>query len=463
MKRMMMVILALLLCACQPTPDTEFIQNKANGKLMETVEQEAVLPYAPQDGDAEAAQSARTLKQALGVPDRVTDTLSGSVYGGSMQVEIDADVLVPDVTRVPVYEARIRQFSKEQAKQSARIFLGEGPYRNFNDMQAMRDGYTVDIQHTVRMIEAYQSRCYGDGCTEYGDLIDRANNAMQKQQEILESLPQPEPSEPWTGSFSDANWTVANGNNDMLFYQYGVLSFESDLTNPAFRTTVSEAQMAETATALLKALGNAAEPRLTELQPSDQFDRETYHSSTGIEDGHLSLYYLPYYAGIPCFDFNTNNGSDTAKTAAGIERSAAPAYKQERIAVGWQDDAVRSVSWTSPMEIIDTANENVALLPFDTILKTFQKQVFYNYFLDTPADGTEATFRMVIREIRFSYMRVQKPDSDTFLLVPVWDFLGYGVNPVFGDTEMMRRWYQGQSFLTINAIDGSIIDRNCGY
>lgn len=53
-------------------------------------------------------------------------------------------------------------------------------------------------------------------------------------------------------------------------------------------------------------------------------------------------------------------------------------------------------------------------------------------------------------------------------MIPVWDFFGkitYQTEEpgkAVQDPEMTED-YLGQSFLTINAIDGSIIDRSAGY
>lgn len=102
-------------------------------------------------------------------------------------------------------------------------------------------------------------------------------------------------------------------------------------------------------------------------------------------------------------------------------------------------------------------NANVSLLSFDDIMKIFQKQIFMNVYLDTGYPET-----MHITNIRLSYMRMRKPDSKDYYLLPVWDFLGYCTDEDVDDL-MSRSWYENQSFLTINAIDGSIIDRNVGY
>ena len=63
--------------------------------------------------------------------------------------------------------------------------------------------------------------------------------------------------------------------------------------------------------------------------------------------------------------------------------------------------------------------------------------------------------------------RIYEPSKDahTGLLVPVWDFFGTRKTETeydgesYSDTTDYPTW----SYLTINAVDGSIIDRSLGY
>ena len=69
---------------------------------------------------------------------------------------------------------------------------------------------------------------------------------------------------------------------------------------------------------------------------------------------------------------------------------------------------------------------------------------------------------MRITEITFSYMRVRKPDQAEYWLLPVWDFQGYDTR-FAADRMDDYDWWDTFSLLTVNAIDGSIVDRNLGY
>ena len=73
---------------------------------------------------------------------------------------------------------------------------------------------------------------------------------------------------------------------------------------------------------------------------------------------------------------------------------------------------------------------------------------------------------MRVSEIKLGLTKAYERDSsDTFLLIPVWDFIGTMT------TEIPQMSAEGdiiadnneKSFLTINAIDGSIFNKTLGY
>jgi len=69
-----------------------------------------------------------------------------------------------------------------------------------------------------------------------------------------------------------------------------------------------------------------------------------------------------------------------------------------------------------------------------------------------------------VNKITFGYTRIYDPQSDdsTGLLVPVWDFFGtYELS--YDGENMISVNDMDKSFMTINAVDGTLIDRWLGY
>lgn len=108
----------------------------------------------------------------------------------------------------------------------------------------------------------------------------------------------------------------------------------------------------------------------------------------------------------------------------------------------------------------EVKTENLKLLSFDEIMKIYEKMMLVQN-ADILNYEQERTYH--INRITFGYTRIYEPasDSKTGLLVPAWDFFGDFENTSEGTTYTNNMTYQ--SYLTINAIDGSIIDRGLGY
>jgi hypothetical protein len=66
-------------------------------------------------------------------------------------------------------------------------------------------------------------------------------------------------------------------------------------------------------------------------------------------------------------------------------------------------------------------------------------------------------------------MRIAKPNSKDYLVIPVWDFYGNSIGATGNESHTDDEYWgmmannPDRSFLTINAVDGSIINRNLGY
>ena len=468
MKRTFCILLCLVFLACVPTPEAEYVKTKAEGALEAAIEQTTPVPtYAaatgqPEDGASEPTQP--TLCETLGVPARVEESFSGKVYGGTLHVQFAADTDVPTVPCVPVYEAALRSFSPEELEQLTRLLLGDGPYYRYDYLRQRRAMLTMQMYRSARNIEALQNRVYGDACTNYDDLIQTEQYYMSTASSILEQEPEPESPQPWTGSFSDGRIALMNANDDALFYADGTFCYEMCPAVPERDLKVDTDALTTEARRLLNLVGGLAAAQPVGLVPADAWAMERYHSARGVDEDMFSATFLPTYAGIPSYNYHTYNGSDTAKTAAGVQESYSPSIPEEQIVVSYACGRIEHLQWDAPLELVAVANENVSLLPFETVLEIFRTEIFRHLYLDPARSGKpETEYTMVITGVRFSYARVKKANAETYYLVPVWDFVGYGEDDTFPITKGERGWYDSLSFLTVNAVDGSIINRNIGY
>ena len=112
------------------------------------------------------------------------------------------------------------------------------------------------------------------------------------------------------------------------------------------------------------------------------------------------------------------------------------------------------------MEIVETVVEQASMKSFEEI-----KDIFEQMVVVTNALGSDEEDKVTIdidREV-LRYTRISERDSfDTGLLVPVWDFMGKNLSEkpdaIFGVISS-----EDTCIMTINAIDGTVIDRELGY
>ena len=124
---------------------------------------------------------------------------------------------------------------------------------------------------------------------------------------------------------------------------------------------------------------------------------------------------------------------------------------------------IYDIYWYNSSKIKEVENENVKLLPWKEVQEIFEQQID---FMLTPAmghrkeEGQRIYFPqptdITIDRIHLGLTKVLVKDTDEYRLIPTWNFFGTDNSP----NDVVR--YE-KCYLTINAIDGSIIDRGVMY
>lgn len=129
----------------------------------------------------------------------------------------------------------------------------------------------------------------------------------------------------------------------------------------------------------------------------------------------------------------------------------------ECIEIRVNDDGIVGFDYNAPLAIEEVIVDRASMKSFEEIRDIFEQMaVVTNAQTEIDSDTPEGNVSIQVDRVILGYARISEADSyDTGLLVPVWDFRGEITN-LYGYTEV-------GSVLTINAIDGSIIDRSIGY
>ena len=124
-----------------------------------------------------------------------------------------------------------------------------------------------------------------------------------------------------------------------------------------------------------------------------------------------------------------------------------PWCAEERLTVTVSDEGVYEVCYRTPHIVGERLEAPDEFIPFQGILEIAQS------ILPLRLATIRAQKHLVIDRIAFGYARVQERyQPGVFRLVPAWDFFGYSGNPQLAE-----------SWLTIDACTGLVIDREYGY
>lgn len=138
-------------------------------------------------------------------------------------------------------------------------------------------------------------------------------------------------------------------------------------------------------------------------------------------------------------------------------------WSYEKVEFTVNKDGIQYVEIHNLYEIGEQQVTNVEMLPFAEIADIFESMLQIQNADMTYSKGK--TFD--IDRVTLGYMRVYDPgaDSASGLLVPVWDFFGKGTDyAVYQEEEYVNVQDDPRSsFMTINAADGTVIDRTLGY
>jgi hypothetical protein len=142
-------------------------------------------------------------------------------------------------------------------------------------------------------------------------------------------------------------------------------------------------------------------------------------------------------------------------------------WAYEKLNVFVNDRGVTELFYETPYSVDETLVENCKLLPFDRIQEIAQKMIL---IAAQPYSGPGAAIRsqsteIHVKEVRFGYARITETNADhSGLLVPAWTFMGDETDQcVYIDDTQGTNVRNHKTLLTVNTIDGTIIDLGVGY
>jgi hypothetical protein len=174
------------------------------------------------------------------------------------------------------------------------------------------------------------------------------------------------------------------------------------------------------------------------------------------KDGCKSLYEFMYTRSVNGVSVTYTN--DISSWPPEYPDSVSEGWMYEKLRIFVDDGGIYAYQWNGPCTVTEIVNEKATLLPFEQIKKIFENMILTKYGASGTEEAESASIN--ITSVRLGLTRVAEQNNNAYgLLVPAWDFFG-----VYDTGNGYPIGYDGfESLLTINAVDGSIIDRQVGY
>lgn len=485
------VLLLLSMAACQATPDKNIIVGKS---LDEMIDKATQTPPAE-----ETQMQGGTLAEKLGATDTYTAELVDAK--GKVSIHVNADVQIPDTAGVSVQRVGRGNFTQDQVNVLMDMLM-KGEAFSGDDFKPTKS----EIQQKILEVQAAKNQVSPDDSN--GKKIGRADwdaylADLQKQ---LEAAPETSERIPSTGQLEPMTMETDYSTGEKLYalaqsdeggyeslgvYNYdestNFLEYTSEKNSFSknmgyFWTKEAVEQNSYTGIETIESI-----PDVTITLEEAKAQAEALISALGVENlvcysadkmyggsydktvdqseyinPRKSVWFLRYTRGVDNVPV-TYTVWDCIKVEEDTQ-SAPWAYEDMTFAI--DDTGIVGFSWRSPYAVADTVTENSNLISFDEVTDIFETMSLVVNAWDGIAayNPTLTAVDIKVDHIEFGLTRITEENKrDSGLLVPAWDFFGTltQIYEVDGET---KKFDDGPiPILTINAIDGSIINRNLGY
>ena len=426
-------LILLALCGCQPTPDTAVVTSKNDGAL------EAAVQATP-DVPAEVPDAAPAQNHAGEI---YTDTFTNTDGDVTFNVELEVPA---DTAVMPVLRVRPRTITPDFARRVAEVLFGDTDIYTYSEETASVEGSLCDFS-----FHPYNEKWYRARDPEYtGDFKTQYLFAASER----DGLP----------------YIFTATERDEADYREHVITCKvnGDLLEPGVTIMFDRKPTEEE----LEAAENKAKALLDAMEPGrwviDSCETVAYPNGYVI-----AATACPVYNGIKV------THQQQMSSLRFDDAYASNCYYEEAVFLFGGDDRLWSFEYTSPMEVVEEINENVAYLSFEeamdiagnrlrmSVLKAtlYGSERFYGFDIFYP----NASAREVeIYEAELGLTRTRIKDNATdFYLLPAYTFRAtYTLYDRGGKllVDSNDIWpCPTRELVVVNAVDGSVINTELGY
>ncbi len=496
----LLIALAALLAGCQATPENGVVVRKDLQQMLD-------MASSPQEKQS-------SLMEKLGVPERYEADFMDAT--GTVRVTADAAVALPETDSIPVVRVTPKAFGQDTVDALVGALFGDGQLYDTESLAVLTKddiaALLTSFKQTKAALEAQGMKPETNGgesepppseaggseaAARSGNQLDEINQTIGLYEKLLAEAPEQKDAVEVTGAMQTEDGVAyvhlgqpcETGGIASLFVvnsehsQYAQYLRRGDYDSAAgmyFTPKEWEQSGMDRGRAVAATLEY---PSITREQAQEIADNlltrigvdylqctvveqviggsSSEYAGSGTPTGNtIKAYRLQYVrtvGGIPVTYANVDSAwDDTAADNIWI-------WTYERMTLIINDSGIVEMVWDSPYTMGDTVIEDAALLPYAKVQDVFEKMILIN-----SVDESQTRAELNIGAVCLGYARITEQNSlMQGLLIPAWDFFGNKTvyfKDAEGNTQSYTSWNEtGQSMLTINAIDGSVIDRTKGY
>ncbi len=456
--------------------------------------------------DMPASSETNVLAQKLQAPEVYQASVSSE--DGAFSLNCDAKVFIPDVEKVPVYRVTQKEFSQEFIDRATNAFFGDAPVY---DADYLYGETRAEIEERLNKLKSYMaagipkdyyaSLGFTDEFSEeeaYELLQAEIDSMEEKYQEAPETIEKvearPALEDDGNGSASFFGY-VENGDENYTYYLKRYSGTPMEITVRRLCPEISKGAVVQ----FSPVPGRDSDDAETDGEPT----RGEMEAEAGITQDEAAQKAEEYLEALDLAqDFScgevelvrglynefTSNSMQTAGygwqvnctrdvdgfpitndlgVGGGLEsmESTIEPWCYEHVSFVIGKEGLLQAEIINLYEVGERRMENVKLLPFSEIAGIFE-QMMQIKNADMSARH-QNWIKYDIARAALGYVRIYDPtvDSRTGTLVPAWDFFGSSDVEIHydGETSVAHISDVGHSVLTINAADGTVIDRSLGY
>lgn len=420
-----------------------------------------------------------TIAELVQAPERYT--WEGD--SGIVSIKVDAAVVIPKADGFKTYKVTSRVFNQEDYDRVNEVLLKGASLwdRDYEEM-AQSNGFTLEeVENTIALLEKQRAESEKSGAASGKEVNYDAqiNNwrALAKgapKEAILTEVPEivsydrTKEGENFLGgnaTVDGEDFFVYLDNNLSDTWRWISFQIRCNRVNSNFYNFYDQQEgMAQAAEINIESVRQRAQEAVEAMGFTDfAISGEEYVQAVSVEEikGDVHTDAVGYA-------FNFTRVIDgipvtyTVSEGTSLENDDTVPWPYERLELVYDKEGLASFNWTNPYQVEKVSDEYVFLLPFSEIQGIFEEMALKKYE-DIYDGGENMKLDFLIDEVRLGYMRVfEKGNPMEGEMVPVWDFFGTeifyqeGKEAVVNNTSYASR-------LTINAMDGTIIERDLGY